>query len=404
MAKKYPEPWKRGTVYYFTILKDGKRCNISTRCAKKEDARVEVRKYVDARATGTAETFRAYSAPYFIWDSCPRVARRLEEGKSMGKTHVKQSRALLERWVLTDPVFPDLPLREITRGQILDLRKRLRARVEGINTVNKAIACVKTILSEAAFRGEIPADPGARVGNINYEQRERGVLEAAEVREILAARPGDMGKNPLADVAITLLFCSGCRVGELRALRWGAVALDTGRTRIEIAFKGQKEIGTTKWDKPRAIVLPRLALDRLRSWREKSPHTGSEDFILATVDGAPVGITWVKDTFNRVLDAAEVDEDLEFKRGDRWLTPHAARHTLNTALLAAGVSPLLVQTFLGWSSAEGRILGRVQQMYSHLELLRLEDVAEKIEQLYAPRKTGGQKRVKGYLTGTGTPG
>jgi len=392
MKKTYPEPWKRGTTYHFTITEDGKRKNVSTGCAKKEDARGAVRKYVDLRAAGTAGTFRTYSAPYFIWESCPRVARRLEEGKSIGRTHVKQSRALLDRWVLTDPVFPVIPLREITRGHVLDLRRRLRERIAGINTVNKTIAAVKTVLSEAAFRGDIPADPGARVGNINYEQRERGVLEAAEVRGILAARPGDMDKNPLADAAMTLMFCTGCRVGELRALRWGALDVDTGRTLIREAFKSQREIGTTKWDKPRAIVLPQLALERLQTWREKSLCIGPEDFVL-TVDGPAMGITWIKNIFNRVMDAAEADKELGFKRGDRWLTPHAARHTLNTALLAAEVSPLLVQSFLGWSSAESRVLGRIQRQYTHLELLDLGAVANAIDELYGGKEKAAKTRL-----------
>ena len=386
MTKKYPEPWKRGRVYYFTTTEDGRRKNISTGCAIKEDARDKVREYVDQRAAGTSDTFKSYAAPYFIWETCPRVARRLDEGKSIGQTHVRHSRSLLNSWVLTDPVFPGLTLREITRGHILDLRRRLRDRIEGTNTLNKTITAVKTILSEAAFRGDIPADPGSGVGNINYTQRERGVLTATEVHAILTKRPGEMKTNPLVDTAITMLFCSGCRVGELRALKWSAIDLASGRTSIDQAFKGTSEIGTTKWDKPRTIVLPEIALKRLRRWRKTSLHTDPDDFVLATIDGPPVGITWCRGVFERVI--KKTDESDNFDRGDRWLTPHAARHTLNTALLAAGLSPLLVQTYLGWSSAEGRILGRVQTMYSHLELLRLEDVATAIDELYgtAPSK------------------
>jgi integrase len=56
------------------------------------------------------------------------------------------------------------------------------------------------------------------------------------------------------------------------------------------------------------------------------------------------------------------------------------RHALNTYLLAAGVSPLLVQTYLGWTSAEARILTRVQAQY------RLEDVAKAIDKMYGGKK------------------
>jgi len=55
---------------------------------------------------------------------------------------------------------------------------------------------------------------------------------------------------------------------------------------------------------------------------------------------------------------------------------------LNTHLLAAAVPPLLVQTFLGWSSQEQRILTAVQRTYTELRLFRIEDVAKKIDELY----------------------
>ncbi|MEI6385287.1 MAG: hypothetical protein WCQ50_01545 [Spirochaetota bacterium] len=73
---------------------------------------------------------------------------------------------------------------------------------------------------------------------------------------------------------------------------------------------------------------------------------------------------------------------------DRWQTCHAVRHSLNTNLLASGVAPLLVQSFLGWSSSEAKILTRFQATYTHLNLLKVEDVAKAVEVMYAapPKK------------------
>jgi integrase len=394
MKKKYPEPWRRpdSPAYYFMASDHGRRHTVTTGCEKKEDARAFIRQWIDTHSGGTGQTFRQYQTPYFLWETCPRVARRLDEGKQIGKTHVRMSRALLKKWVLTDPIFPALAMREITRGHVLDLRKRLRARISGVNTLNKTITAVKTILSEGAFRGDIPADPGSRVGNISYQVRERGVFTAEEVQGILSGCPGEMKKNLLADTIITMLFCTGCRVGELRALRWGSVDLGTGRAKIIEAFKDSKEIGTPKWNKPREIALPRLLRDRLQRWRNTSQFTDAEDFVLANADGKAVGIEHVKNIFARVLAAGQKAKILTV--GDRWVTPHAARHTLNTMLLAAGISPLLAQSFLGWSSSEGRILTRVQAQYTHLQLLRLEDVAAKIDELYG-RKTAKSKISRG---------
>ncbi|MGA2615610.1 MAG: hypothetical protein ABSG38_19390 [Spirochaetia bacterium] len=131
------------------------------------------------------------------------------------------------------------------------------------NTVNKVIATVKTILSEATFRQDIDSNPGADVGNVKYRPLERGTFTVEEIREILSKRPGDMSTNPLIDAVVTALLCTGCRAGEIRALRSAAVDLGSGKTAIREAFKSEKEIGDPKWGKKREIVLPRILIERL---------------------------------------------------------------------------------------------------------------------------------------------
>ena len=393
MRRKYPEPWKRpGSPFYqwWYTDADGKRVRISTGQVLKEKAREEIRKYVDEQTTAaglTATTFRVYAEPFFRWQSCPRIARLRDEGKSIGKTHVAKSRRWLEKYVFEDQTFSTLPLKEIRRADILDLRNRLReAKEDQINTVNKVIATVKTVLSEAAFRQDIDFNPGADVGNIKYRQLERGTFTVDEVRLFLSKRPGEMKNSPLVDVVVAALLCTGCRAGELRALRWAAVDLGVGRTSIREAFKNENEIGDPKWGKKREIVLPGILLERLRKWQETSRFTSPDDFVFSTLDGVPPGQTWIRKNLLRVLKSADADKELNFKIGDRWLTPHACRHTINSHLLAAGVPALLVQTFLGWSSEENRILTRVQRSYTELKLFRLEDVASKIDELYGRKK------------------
>jgi len=385
--------FKRGAVYYFYYYQPGGvRVKRSTGCTRKDKAIRMVEQYFDERDLRDV-TFRQYAAPYFT-AQCPRTLRRRAEGKAMGKTHVEKSRSWLKKAIELCPEFADKLLHRIHRGDVLDLRARLFEKLPGkTNTVNKLVATVKTVLSEACFRGDIKTDPGAKVGTIEYEQRQRGVLQASEVREILEKKPGAMATDPLVDLAVILLFTTGMRIGETRALRWGSIDLDTGRCFIREAFKDGKEIGLPKWNKEREIVLPGILLRRLQDQRDRV-RPDPDSFILSEGGGPPVGITWLRNAFKRVLAAAAAREDIVFTAGERWLTPHAARHTLNTALLAAEVSPLLVQTYLGWSSAESRALTNVQRQYSHLELLRLEDVAAKIDELYGSPSEGLRASAK----------
>ncbi len=382
--KLYPEPWRRGKFYYFTISEAGRRRNVSTGETGKEKARQVVREYIEKHRRGTDLTFRDYAAQYFKWETCPRVARLLDEGKSISLEHVKHCRMWLDRYVITDHIFSGIQMKEITRGDILNLRQRLRSNAlkKKSSTLNKVIKTVKAVFSEAHYREDIPANPGSQIGEINYTEKERGVFEVDEVRNILHYRPGKMKTNPLVDVAFATLFFTGVRAGELRALRWGSIDMDTGRTRIKEAFKSEKELGLPKWNKIRDIVLPRLLLVRLKEWREQTLYKKPEQFVFSTLDGDPIGRNWLKTGMQKLLKEAESDRRFNFKIDGRWLTPHSCRHACNTVLLAAGVSPLLVQSYLGWTSVEINVLTKIQKNYTKLQLLRLEDVADALDEIY----------------------
>lgn len=246
MKKKYPEPYKRDDrkgVYYFTVNIDGKRRKLSTGETRKERAREEVRRYVDRMAGGMDTPFREYAGGFFIPGRCPREARLVDEGKNFGRAHMHKSRQVLEDWVLTDAVFPDLPMNEIRRKDVIDLRSRLRDRLpHKLNTAGKASDAVKTILSEAWFREDISSNPGAQVSKTQFEKKERGVFTVEEIRAMLAnvselcatdkSRADFTHPRPRAEMLFHLLFLGGLRVGEARALRWRNV--DLGRRRFSV--------------------------------------------------------------------------------------------------------------------------------------------------------------------------
>jgi integrase len=221
---------------------------------------------------------------------------------------------------------------------------------------------------------------------LKEDRRQRDILTPEETAQLIVSKPGDMAKNRLTDMLVVLLATTGMRSAEARALRWENVDLETRRVRIIEAFKdsSNRTVGLPKWNKTREIVLPKMTIERLRAWRQVSQHVADEDHVLATIDGRALGVTGIKGMIARVMKEAEKAK--LFKLEDRRITPHGFRHALNTYLLAAGVSPLLVQTYLGWTSAEARILTRVQTQYTRLSLLRLEDVAKAIESLYKEKK------------------
>ena len=141
-----PRKGKKGTTWYFWYWDGQKRQRRSTGTANKRKADQEARKFLNALDENRITlTFRAYAEPFFQWDTCPHTLRRREEGKSIGRTHVEKSRAWLDRWVMTDPIANQL-LVDITRGDILDFRRRLVTRLGSrINTTNKVMSTLKTV-------------------------------------------------------------------------------------------------------------------------------------------------------------------------------------------------------------------------------------------------------------------
>ena len=108
MAKIYPEPYKRKSGYYYFkyVSREGKRVEKSTGAKTKERARLEIQRFVDSLTAVASISFRDYAAPFFIWPTCPRTSRLLDEGKQIGRAYVQGTRRLLVSYVFTDPVFP----------------------------------------------------------------------------------------------------------------------------------------------------------------------------------------------------------------------------------------------------------------------------------------------------------
>jgi integrase len=182
-------------------------------------------------------TFREYAEPYFIEGKCPRIERLRGEKKIGGEYHAERSRDWLERFVFSDP-FAEIPLGEIRRRDILDLRSRKLEESGGqkVNTANKVVDTVKAILSEAYLREDIDRNPGHRIGKLSYAQEEVGILNPKQMQDLFRVRPGHFD-NELAYDLFYLAAFTGMRSGECRALPYGNTLLNDKAVLIHQAWK-----------------------------------------------------------------------------------------------------------------------------------------------------------------------
>jgi integrase len=365
----------------------------STGCDRRSDADDFVRSFIDARTSRSGNaTFKEYQQPFFVPETCPHVQRLRDGRKNIGLTHIHKCRGWLNAWVVTDAVFCSKPMNRITRGDLLDLRKRIRARVkaeskriygEGLNTVNKAMSAVGTIFYEAHFRGDIPTDPGQGLGIIEYDRAGPDILTLPELRKLgdpehwtMDGRNGEKVPDVMGWKVFRFTALTGMRCSEVLGLHGSQ--LDGNILHVDFAFKG-KESGRPKWGKTRDIVLAEPA-------RELISDAGL-GLVFCYPGGRRLGETWWREHFDSGLDGAGII------RGRRNLTPHSLRHSLNTHLLEVGVDPLRIQLYLWGPKVESQGITKTQNVYTHFGAAMTEPVARAIERLYCDKKSNAAKQA-----------
>ena len=199
-----------------------------------------------------------------------------------------------------------------------------------IATINRRLAALRRILALAYRRWQwTDADIAARIRLLPGETQRQVWLTRAESARLRRACP-----RGTVRAAVTLLLATGMRVGELLALRPdqirdGAIHLDA----------------RTKTGRPRAV--PVLSIGRR--------HLGA----------IPLAIGY--DGLRSAFDKAKRRAGLPHVR------LHDLRHTVGSQLAEAGASLRDVQVWLGHTSPV------TSTRYTHVELLRLRDIAGRVD-------------------------
>jgi integrase len=315
---KYPEPYKpkgRSSYVFDYRDRDGTRKRRNTNRTTKKEAYFVIRTFLDElynpdiNAAIQRMTFREYAEPYFIEGKCPRIERLRGEKKIGGEYHAERSRDWLERFVFSDP-FAEIPLGEIRRRDILDLRSRKLEESGGqkVNTANKVVDTVKAILSEAYLREDIDRNPGHRIGKLSYAQEEVGILNPKQMQDLFRVRPGHFD-NELAYDLFYLAAFTGMRSGECRALPYGNTLLNDKAVLIHQAWKDNtcKTLGPPKWGKKRDIPISD-SLVQLISSNYFVDSFPPERFLFHREEGKPLGPTWWRKNFYNALTSLGVVE------------------------------------------------------------------------------------------------
>ncbi|MFC1993376.1 tyrosine-type recombinase/integrase [Chloroflexota bacterium] len=177
----------------------------------------------------------------------------------------------------------------------------------------------------------------------------------------------------------TLLY-SGLRRGELLALRWRNLDLESGTlTVVETAYRlgnGEYRIKEPKTQQSRrTVTLPSSLVELFKVYQadqvllrvQLGISLNVDDFVFIRPDGSPINPNAVTLAFRRIIKRA----------GLRSIRIHDLRHTHATLMLKAGVHPKVVSERLGHAN-----IGITLDIYSHVLPGLQEAAAEKFDRIF----------------------
>jgi integrase/recombinase XerD len=230
-------------------------------------------------------------------------------------------------------------------------------RVAGLapSTVHRRLVAVRALYRFLALEGDREDDP---TGSVRPPGVPRGLPKALDEDEVVALLEAVEGDGPVARrdrAMLEVLYGTGCRIGELVALRLGD--LDRGGATVRLFGKGSRE---------RVVPLGRHALAALETWLGPGgrPHLEPERW--ASRDDAEA--LWLNQRGGRLTrqGAWGVLRGHGRRAGLAGrLSPHVLRHSCATHLLDHGADIRVVQELLGHASIS------TTQVYTKVSVERL---------------------------------
>ncbi len=308
--------------WYLDIHLDGKRTTKavgnSKRIADLVAAELEL-----AHAKGkvglidTSPTFAEYAKKWIEF-----IELRRTEGTS------KQYHIMLKR------VFPYLgkkKMDQITRGDIRDALIAEYRRGASKSSVTSMHAVISGVYSLAVDDGIVPVSPASRImATLSLKDDSKAInpLSAREIDAVIAAIPDRFR------LFFLLLYKTGCRLGEARALTWGDIDLTNKKISITKTALAQRVKDGTKTGGSRTVDMSDDLADLLRSSHQKTGLVFRGEW------GGMLSETALRHHWRAACSTAGIER--------RRI--HDIRHTTASLLMARGAPVTYVQHLLGHAS------------------------------------------------------
>jgi integrase len=257
-------------------------------------------------------------------------------------------------------IRPELGEIKLSRLRADDLDARYRkwtAKGLAPATVRQCHAILSAALHQAEKWAWIARSPASHASPPTVHQKDLSVPTPEQLQTLVSRAEAT---DTVLGTAVALAALTGARRGELAALRWSDVDLDSGRLRIAkslVLVAGDFVVGPTKTHQVRTIALDGLAVEVLRrrllymeelSTKAESPLVEDPYVLSYNANG---GRAVVPDTISHRF--AAICRSLRTGRNDNaWsFRFHDLRHFSVTTLIAAGVDVRTVSERHGHAQA-----------------------------------------------------
>ncbi len=219
---------------------------------------------------------------------------------------------------------------------------------------------IHAVLAQAEKEMLVPYNAAAKATPPSVQRKTPNYFQPEEIAAILDALEDEPEKWR---VFTHLLIVTGCRRGEIAALKWSKIDLNKGRLEISANLCNSKEKGiyetTTKTGTTRYVNIPKETVALLKKYRtsqlelqllngDRWQDTG---YIFTQDDGLPMHpdsiTTWLAKFSKR--------------HGLPHINPHAFRHSVASILISAGTDIVTVSKQLGHSQ-----VSTTGDIYSHV--------------------------------------
>ena len=236
--------------------------------------------------------------------------------------------------------FGDLRLQDISRTKVEAFMRQRRQEVAP-STVNRQVALLRKALSLAVEHKKIDVNPVRGVKLFREEADRVPVLEADDEKKLMD------NLSEWMQWVVRLALTTGCRAGELLALRWRHVDLSAGHFVVETSKSGES----------RRIPIHPAILEELRR-RRGTP----EGYVVIRANGTVPDGQSVSKCFKYAARKAD--------RGD--LRFHDLRHVAASRFLATGANLPEVADLLGHKTLV------MAKRYAHTNPTRMKDLVARM--------------------------